>query len=117
MVFSNNGSGCTIPFKRVGGADQRVPEPSRRHECCRLVCHPGHHKSELLLQAAPRKAGMSGIPSAGDSSAADRPGKHLHSATENAKRQRYTAGAFRFCKRFFHPRNGIHTHAAACGSP
>ena len=101
----------------MGGADQGVPEPSRRHECCRLVCHPRYYESELLLQAAPRKAGMSGKPSAGGSGAADCPGKHLHPTTENAKRQRYTAGAFRFCKRFFHPRDGIHTHAAVRGSP
>ena len=33
------------------------------------------------------------------------------------RQQWHTAGAFRFCKRFFHPHNGIHTHAAACGSP
>ena len=101
----------------MGRTDQGMPEPSRRHECCRLVCHPRHYESELLLQAAPCKAGMSGKPSAGGSGAADCPGKRLPSAAGNTKRQRYTARAFRLCKWFFRPRNGIHTHAVACGSP
>ena len=93
-----------------------MPEPFCRHECCRLVCHPRHYESELLLQTAPRKRSVSGIPCARGSDAADCAGKHLLSAAGNTKRQRYTAGAFRFCKWFFHPRNGIHTNAAACGS-
>ena len=101
----------------MGCTDQRMPEPSRRHECHRLVCQPRHYESGLLLQAAPCKAGVPGKPSAGDSGAADRPGNPLPPASGNTGRYRYTAGAFCFCKRFFHPRNGIHTHAAACGSP
>ena len=97
--------------------DQGMPEPSRRHECHRLVCRPRHYESKLLLQTAPRKGCVSGIPCARGPDAADCAGKHLLSAAGNTKRQRYTAGAFRFCKWFFHPRNGIHTNAAACGSP
>ena len=101
----------------MGGADQGVPEPSRRHECCRLVCRPRHYESKLLLQTAPRKGSVSGIPCSRGSDAADCPGKHLSATAGNTKRQRYTAGAFHLCKQFFHPRNGIHTHVAACGSP
>ena len=101
----------------MGCTDQGMPEPSRRHECHRLVCRPRHYESKLLLQTAPRKGSVSGIPCARGSGAADCPGKPRLSAAGNTKRQRYTAGAFRFCKWFFHPRNGIHTNAAACGSP
>ena len=101
----------------MGCTDQGMPEPSRRHECHRLVCQPWHYESKLLLQTAPRKGSVSGIPCARGSGAADCPGKPRLSAAGNTKRQRYTAGAFGFCKWFFHPRNGIHTNAAACGSP
>ncbi len=41
----------------------------------------------------------------------------LPHASGNTSRYRYTAGAFCCCKRSFHPRNRIHTHAVACGSP
>ena len=101
----------------MGRTDQGMPEPSRRHECHRLVCRPRHYGSKLLLQTAPRKGCVPGIPCARGPDAADCAGKHLSATAGNTRRQRYTAGAVRFCKWFFHPRNGIHTNAAACGSP
>ena len=77
----------------------------------------GMNESKLLLQTAPHKGSVSGSPCSRGSDAADCPGKHLSTTAGNTKRQRYTAGAFRLCKRLFRPRNRIHTHAAACGSP
>ena len=43
--------------------------------------------------------------------------KYGQNPFETTRWQRDTAGALCFCKWFFHPHNGIHTHAAACGSP